>query len=119
MIIPDRQDALLTATVETVPSATVPSEHAINIAEPGGVEGAQLILTAPAVPGGVKIDVLGSDSADGEFKPVEGLSYTTTADQAFEKRVRIPLHAPQFLKLQVETPSSGKKGALVTMRVAI
>ena len=119
MIIHDAFDALLMATLTTGTSGgeTLTSEP-INITEPGGSEAADLIITAPAADQVLTLKLLAADAPEGEY--AEQLSWSTTAEEAFSYRGRLPKYCPQYIKLQVETGSTApSEPAAVTLRVAM
>lgn len=119
MIIRDAYDALLMSELTVTAAETLTGEHIINITEPGGIDAAHLIITAAAASAPLTITVLGAEEKAGEFTPVEGLSFTTEASTEFTYRNRLPLHCPQYIKLQVKADSAPDSPAAVTLRVAV
>lgn len=119
MIIRDSYDALLMEELSVTAAETLTGEHVINITEPGGIDAAHIIITAEAASAPITISVLGAEDKAGEFTPVEGLSFTTEAATAFEYRNRLPLHCPQYIKLQVKADAAPDTPAAVTLRVAV
>lgn len=119
MIIRDSYDALLMEELTVSAAETLTGEHVINIAEPGGIDAAHIIITAAASSAPLTISVLGAEDKAGEFTPVEGLSFTTEASKEFAYRNRLPLHCPQFIKLQVQADAAPESPAAVTLRVAV
>ena len=119
MIIHDHFDALLTETLTTGTTGgeTLESEI-IDLTETGASEASQLVLTAPAADQSLTLKVLACAEKDGEF--VEALSFTTEADTDFEYRERVPLHLPQYIKLQVVTDGTApSEPVAVTLRLAV
>lgn len=118
MIIHNHYDALLTATITTGEAGSEAQEsNIIDLTETGGVEHAQIVITAPAADQELTIKILAADDKDGEF--AEALSFTTTANEEMDYRERIPLHIPQYIKLQVTTGDTApSEPAAVTLRVA-
>lgn len=119
MIIRDAYDALLISELTVYAAESLTGEHVINIAEPGGIDAAHLIITAEAASEPLTISVLGAEDKAGEFTPVEGLSFTTEANAEFTYRNRLPLHCPQFIKLQVQADAAPEAPAAVTLRIAV
>lgn len=90
----DRIDALL--------RSTGPAE-VIDLGEPGGLENAHLVLESDA---GGTVTVEGCATAHGAFASVQEVAL----DAGAERRERIPLHYPRYIRLAAE-------GAVLTVRV--
>lgn len=118
MIIHDHHDALLTETL-TITDATEQTGGIIDICEPGGSETAHLVLTAEACDQSLTIQVKGCDTPDGEFTPVDTLIFTTTENEPFAWRDRVPLHCPQYITLSVRPAGAPGTPAAVTLRYAV
>ncbi len=124
MIKYDRQDALLTATVQVPATAsqTVTSEAVIDAGFPGSIDECQLVIEVPAIgsAGTVTLTVLSSDAADGEFSPTSAVFTAANADAPAEFRSRMPLDAKKFIKLQAVTDATAPGSAIaanLTLRV--
>ncbi len=119
MFIHDSYDRLLMGTVECSKEASAKTTaDVIDIAETGGSDHAELIVTAGAADQPLTLTIEGSGSEDGEFAPVK--TFTTEASAAFESRDRLPKFCPRFIRLTVatgETPPT--KPVTATLRVAL
>ena len=107
MIIHDHYDALLMSSTD----AETATGRVIDLTEPGGVEHADLILSAPAAEGAVTLTVEGATEADGEFATV--VSEQTEGGKVYEKRMRIPKDCPRFVRLVVSP------AAVAVLRAAV
>lgn len=118
MIIHDHHDALLTQTL-TIADGTEQTGGIIDICEPGGSEAAHLVLTAESCDKALTIQVKGCDTKDGEFTQVDTLTFTTTPDEPFAWRDRVPLHCPQYITLTVRPAGAPGAPVAVTLRYAV
>lgn len=107
MIIHDHYDALSISSTD----AETATGNVIDLTEPGGVEHADLILSAPAASGAVALSIEGADTADGEYRDVLSANADGSAD--FEQRMRIPKDCPRFIRLKAEP------AAVATLRAAV
>lgn len=107
MIIHDHYDALTMSNTD----AETGTGEVIDLTEPGGVEHADLILSAPADSGAVTLTIEGAETADGEFSDVLSAEADGSAD--FEKRMRIPKDCPRYIRLKAEP------AAVATLRAAV
>ena len=123
MIIHDHYDALLTQEVVITADdggETISAEGCIDLTETGGVEHAQLVLTADACEQALTLQVTGSATKEGEFTPVDPLIFTTTPGEPFAWRDRIPLHCPQYVRLQVRAGEGAPaQPVVVRLRAAV
>lgn len=116
-----RQDDELTATanVPVTASTTTEGDKPLNTLPVLGIsEEAQAVIHCDAASAAVTVKVLGAQHKGDEY--TELVSYTTEASTALDKRYRIPLDWPQFLKLTVTTGSDALSAAITaTLQIQV
>lgn len=116
----DIQDMELTSIVDYTNDATYSGNgKVLQLSESGGSESAHIVIEIPDDSNGSSIvaEVQHCDTPDGEFVNT-GLIVNGQNEKKTEKRWRIPLDMKRYIRLHVETHSTGAEGQVrLTVRV--